>query len=271
MGLNKQGRLVDGRVVGGIEWVKTVLPDGNEQQGATANPVGGCFHACRWRMPDKTIAECYAETTAEGAAQRAYPQGFQHHYWRPQVLDEIQNQKTPMRIFTDSMSDLMGRWVSDDEIQQCLAAYAKADWHTFLILTKNAPRLREFEFPGNVHVGVSSPPDFMWGHELTPKMQDAMLRNAFRILANVKARVRWVSFEPLSRDYAALAAEYPGVLQWAVIGAASRGRQYFQPNPAHVAKLRDALRAQGVKIFYKGNLRGNPAAEPWLEEFPDGV
>lgn len=267
--MNKQGKLVNGRVVGGIEWVKTMLPDGTERQGYTVNPVGGCRHACRWKMPDGTIAECYAETTAQGAARDAYPHGFAHHYWRPDALKEILNQKTPARIFADSMSDLMGHWVVDDEIQRCLDVFAQAHWHTILILTKNAPRLLQFEFPDNVHVGVSSPPDFMWGKELTPQMQKAMLHNAYQILSRVKARVRWVSFEPLSRDYTAIAKAYPGAIQWAVIGAASRGNKYFQPNPAHVVSLRDVLRAQGVKIFYKGNLRGNPAAEPWLEEYPE--
>ena len=36
--MNKQGKLVNGKVVGGIEWVKTVLPDGTERQGYTWNP-----------------------------------------------------------------------------------------------------------------------------------------------------------------------------------------------------------------------------------------
>lgn len=81
--MNKQGRVVDEKVIGGIEWVKTFDPDGTERQGVTANPVGGCLHGCRWKMPDGTIAVCYAETTAEGAARRAYPEGFEHHYVGP--------------------------------------------------------------------------------------------------------------------------------------------------------------------------------------------
>ena len=47
MSLNKQGK-------GKIEWTDF-----------TWNPVGGCRHACRWKMPDGTIARCYAESFVE--------------------------------------------------------------------------------------------------------------------------------------------------------------------------------------------------------------
>src|SRR6516225_8055911 len=45
----------------GIEWTDE-----------TRNATGGCLHACEWKMPDGTIAGCYAALIAEkGVAKKA--------------------------------------------------------------------------------------------------------------------------------------------------------------------------------------------------------
>lgn len=234
----------------GIEWTDY-----------TWNPVGGCSHACRWTMPDGTIARCYAEDVAEGVARNAYPAGFDSHYWHPQRLDEPAKLREPARIFMDSMSDLMGAWVPESQIKQILSICRRADWHTFQLLTKNAPRLKQFNFPHNVWVGVSSAPDQMLGHILTDQQKERYMHKALSSLALVDAPVRWMSFEPLSWDVSGIVAEYPGVLQWAVIGAASNGNRKYQPDPAHVQALLDAL---DCPVFFKGNLQWSP----WREEYP---
>jgi len=63
-------------------------------------------------------------------------------------------------------------------------------------------------------------------------------------------------------------AQYPGALRWAVIGAASNGPRIYQADAGLVSRLLDTLGRQGVPVFFKGNLRGCAAAEPWREEFP---
>jgi hypothetical protein len=73
-----------------------------------------------------------------------------------------------------------------------------------------------------------------------------------------------LSFEPLSWDVAPVVARYPNALRWAVIGAASRGRQYYQPAPEHVARLLAVLDEQQLPVFFKGNLDWTP----WREEYP---
>lgn len=270
--MNKQGKLIDGRVIGGIEWVKSIREDGTERQGYTWNPVGGCKHACRWRMPDGTIAECYAETTANRVANAAYPNGFEHHYWHADRLHEPVRVKEPSGIFLDSMSDLMGVQVPADQIRAVLDVCARAHWHHFILLTKNAPRLLKFEFPANVWVLVSSPPDFMFGRELPHHTKYVWLMQALEVLRELKvhgkAKTVGMSFEPLSKDWSTLVSNFSGVLDWAIIGAASRGKEYFQPNPSHVFNLLRVLDEYNVAVFFKGNLRGNPAAVPWREEFP---
>lgn len=262
--MNKQGKIIDGKVVGGIEWTKTINPDLTERTGATSNPVKGCFHRCRWTMPDGTVAICYAESTANGVAQEHYPNGFEHHYWQPEELETWERTKKPLRIFWDSMADLFGHWVPDEQIQTVLNAARRAHWHTLQSLTKNAPRLLRFDLPANVWPGASMPPDFMWGKSLTRLQQERMLHKIFEVLGRIENRVTWMSFEPLSWDVSQIVAQYPGALRWAVIGAASNGPRTFQPEPEHVSRLLEVLDRQDVPVFFKGNLIWTP----WREEFP---
>jgi len=139
----------------GIEWTNY-----------TWNPIAGCRHGCQWRMPDGSIAECYAKTIAERVAQDFYPDGFESHYWHPDRLDEPSKVRKPSRIFIDSMSDLLGTWVPRDQIIAVLEVCAQNPQHSFQLLTKNAPAIEQWVFPANVWVGVSSPPDFMCGKQL---------------------------------------------------------------------------------------------------------
>lgn len=229
----------------------------------TWNPVGGCRHGCRWVMPDGTVAECYAETIAERFT-KAYPEGFEHHYWRPQALSEPLKLKTPAKIFLDSMSDLMGHWIPDEQVQQVLDVCRQAHWHTFQLLTKNAPRLLQFDFPSNVWVGVSAPPSIMFGKPLSQVQQERMVQRQLEVLKQVNVPVRWMSIEPLSFDIAPLLQD--ANLQWAVIGAASRGRTTYQPKAEWVESLLYTLDQQGTAVFFKGNL--DWPRYLWREEFP---
>lgn len=248
-----------------IEWTRVW-----GRRGYTWNVVGGCLHKCRWEMPTGDIAICYAESTAEGVAQKAYPQGFAHHYWHPERLDEPLRLKEPTGIFLDSMSDLMGHWVEDEQIQSVLDVCARADWHIFMLLTKNAPRLRKFKFPTNVWVGVSSPPDFYKGSRLMDGQRERFLERSLEVLFEVDAKTRWMSFEPLSIHAAPIVALWQGALDWAVIGAASNGKREFAPDTFNLQRLVEVLDAQQVPVFYKGNLRSSEwATEHWREEFPE--
>lgn len=250
-----------------------VLSRGIEWTDATWNPVGGCQHRCRWKMPDGKIAVCYAESTAN-VMRSNYPQGFEHHYWNPHRLDDPFKHKLPARIFLDSMSDLMGNWVPEDQIKQVFDACRRAHWHHFQLLTKNAPRLLKFEIPENVWVGVSAPPTFMFGRELTSDQQRSMVFKQLDTLRVIKEHdhpICWMSIEPLSFDItdvfshwlrSRIGAVLP--LDWAVIGAASNGNRLHQPAAAHVHAVHEVLRAHGTRIFHKGNLQW----DPHLEEFP---
>lgn len=236
----------------------------------TWNPVGGCPHQCRWKMPDGTTAVCYAETVAEKVAVSSYPHGFNHHYWHPERLDEPLKLKEPAKIFLDSMSDLMAARVPEEQIRAVFDVVARAPWHTFQLLTKNAPRLLKWktELPSNLWVGVSMPPTMMFGKPLNINQQKAMLVKALYVLGQLEGVTRWMSFEPLSFDVADVMQESGWAdalpLDWAVIGAASNGRKYYQPERWHVEQLLKVLDQYRVPVFFKGNLEW----DPWREDFP---
>lgn len=255
-----------------IEWCRVRKPDGTYTKGYTWNVAGGCKHGCQWQMPDGAIAECYAKIVAERVAQRAYPHGFEHHYFHPARLQEPLRVKEPAGIFLDSMADLMGHWVPEGQVRQVLQVCREAHWHTFFLLTKNAPRLLQFDFPDNVWVGVSSPPDWMFGKRLSRQQQEKMLHRTLDVLSRVKAKVRWISAEPLSWDCSHIFREYPGAVNWVVIGAASNGRVEYPPAAADVISLLEVLDEQAVPVFYKGNMRTlDVALNDWRHEFPDAL
>lgn len=257
----------------------------------TWNVIRGCQHACEWTMPDDTTAICYAKEVAEGLAQSAYPQGFAHHYFKPEALVDPARIKKPSRIFLDSMSDLMGAWVPAEQVQQVLDVCAANPQHVFQLLAKNAPRLKRFQFPANVWVGVSAPPTAFIGKQLSLHQQEAYVHRALNVMEDLKAKnqasVTWMSIEPLSFDIASTFIDWLGEpeswlgqpmelpIDWVVIGAATNGRSVYQPAPEWVGHLvGDETMGgvlEGIPVFFKGNLKGNEAATPWREEFPPVV
>jgi protein gp37 len=247
-----------------IEWTRVW-----GRRGYTWNPIAGCPHQCRWTMPSGDVAICYAENIAHNMAQKAYPQGFDHHYWKPQHLSSPKKLATGAGIFVGSMSDVFAHSIPAEHIQAVLDVIADTPQHVYFMLTKNPVRSKQFEIPANVWLGASMPPDFMWGNALSMKQKEAMMHRTLETLSEVKATVKWVSFEPLSWSVAPLVAKYAGALNWAVIGAASHGRKYFPPHVLDFLMLKWVLESQGVPMFFKGNMTCLEKAKvEWHEDFP---
>jgi len=247
----------------------------------TRNATGGCLHDCKWQMPDGTIAGCYAKELAEsGQAKGAYPQGFEHHYWRPNGLRELTRGKEPLLIFCDSMSDMFAKNVPEQDVRAILRALRTAPHHTYQSLTKAAPQILKYldDLPPNLWVGVSSPPDWFMGNRLSRSQQHAMLCKSMEVLRTVKERtgnIVWMSAEPVSWDLTTvLNAHHP--LDWIVIGAASRGARYFQPDAQQIKNLLVLMDDTKTPVFYKGNIKplfqahdlGSPILNRWREDFP---
>lgn len=252
----------------GIEWTRVRrIVEGREVElpGYTWNPTGGCFHGCTWKMPDGSITECYAKTIAERFTS-GYPNGFEHHYWRPHSLDAPRKLKTPAGIFVGSMADLFGHWVPEEQIRQVIDVMTEADWHTFQTLSKFPIRLPDFNpFPDSVWVGVSLPA----GRLMTESGGARALSAYLRHMRNIEARVRFMSIEPLWFDVAPVFEEWLETgeklpFEWVIIGAASNGSRVYQPTEVWTERLIDLLDEAGVPIFFKGNLEW----EEWRDEYP---
>lgn len=267
--MNKQLKLnKDGTVKSrGIEWCDY-----------TFNPIAGCFHACQWKMPDGSIANCYAEDVANGIAENAYPLGFEYHYWKPLLLDEPLKIKTPSKIFVGSMADVFGHWVPEEQILKVLDVAKVAPHHAFQFLTKNPKRAAEFAsvIPKNCWIGASTPPDFMWNKPLKPSQRKRMLNTTLDTLTYLRSSgiTTWLSAEPITIEISEpLAEKYTQwgqrAIDWIVIGAASNGRTLYAPDAYFVTwavKICDNL---NIPVFFKGNMESLEwAKNNWREEFP---
>lgn len=258
--MNKQTKANGGR---GIEWTDY-----------TWNPIAGCFHACQWTMPDGTVANCYAEDTAEhSTAKSHYPQGFEHHYWKPERLAEPARVKTPSKIFVGSMADVFGHWVDRKQIHAVLdVGQTRAQQHTYQFLTKNPKRyLEPFDFTHNMWMGASTPPDFIWNKPLSHAQQVRMLDVTLSVFDELQDEpVAWLSAEPLSWDITEVLADHPYAIDWIVIGAASNGRNYYPPKQEYVENLVGLCDDLNINVFFKGNLRSLKwAVQNWREDFPE--
>ncbi len=262
--MNRQDVWKNGVLVSrGIEWAGVW-----GRPGYTANPVRGCKHGCRWTMPDGSVAICYAEAAAERMRYTSahWKDGFGALSFDETELAAIRRLEEPSGIFIGSMADLLASDVPTDWIDRVVETMAACPQHVFFVLTKKAPALPAFRWPPNAWIGVSVPPSHMFGKALSPSQQAAMLMAAFRALEKVDVPVRWLSAEPLAWDIAEYLEDAP--ISWVVIGAASNGRTVYQPEPIWVRHALRVLDQRRISVFYKGNLRDNPAANPWREEFP---
>lgn len=174
----------------------------------TWNPIVGCTRV------SAGCENCYAERMAARLAGN--PQTPAYHglvrgssrgpRWTgdvrflPDLLEHPLHWRKPQRVFVNSMSDLFHERVSFDVIVQIFATMARAERHTFQVLTKRPARMREFMTalhdegglqvsptrrvrPHNVHVGVSVE-DQATADERIPE------------LLGTPAALRFVSYEP---------------------------------------------------------------------------
>jgi len=258
----------------GIEWTRIRNPDGTFRRGFTWNVFTGCLHDCEWDIAGER-AECYAKTLAGRWNGRGYPNGFAATYYHPERLDLPKKYSEGAGIFPDSQSDLFGQWILKDwrlQFEGVLQTMRDTPQHIYQTLTKNTTGYRQVDgLPKNLWLGISSPPDHFVGTNLSDKGKRNYLHSAFETLGQKAADgyVTWMSFEPLSQNWAEFVEANPGALKWAVIGAASNGSTLYPPEEGHVRALIEVLDAQGVAVFFKGNMRSLPwARDHWRDDFP---
>ena len=200
---------------------------------ATWNPVTGCSKV------SPGCAHCYAETFAErfrGVPEHPYEQGFDLRFW-PERLEVPLRWRRPRVVFVNSMSDLFHEAIPLDYVRRVFDVMARADWHTFQVLTKRHDRLAELasdlDWPPNVWMGVSIE-------------NRRFVRRADR-LREVPAAVRFISAEPLLGPLEGL--DLDGI-DWLIAGGES-GPRHRRVDAAWLRELRDRCAAEDVAFFFK--------------------
>jgi protein gp37 len=219
----------------------------------TWNPVTGCEHNCVY---------CYARDIAN----EIYKEKFEPTF-RPERLNAPRHMKVPeaardnigeKNVFVCSMADLFGRWVPDDWIESVMAEVRNAPQWNFLFLTKFPLRYEGIDFPDNAWVGTSVD-------------EQRRVASAEKAFLNVKAKVKWLSCEPLRERLTFKSLE---MFDWVVIGGQSVSSQApaFQPPWEWVEHLHTQARAAGCQVYWKPNLetrpREYPGQLPELQDLP---
>lgn len=204
-----------------------------EWTSATWNPVTGC---------DKVspgCKNCYAERMAhrlQAMGQANYRNGFEVTL-QPQALETPLRWRRPLRIFVNSMSDLLHEAVPDAFIDQVFDVMRRASWHQFQILTKRSERLAAFRpkggWPQNVWMGVS--------------VETAAYRDRIDHLRLAGPAVRFLSLEPLLGPLPSLDLRS---IDWVIVGGES-GPHARPMDAAWVVDLRNQCQRARVPFFFK--------------------
>ncbi len=213
------------------------------------NPVTGCRHGCDY---------CYAKTIAT-VKKHIFPKGFKPHFREERLAIPAKMERKKLSdadrdipgiryVFTCSMGELFGKWISNTRIQKVMAAVRKAPSWTFLFLTKNPARLVDIDWPDNAWVGATVD-------------TQARVKPTLKAMKKVTAKVRFLSCEPLLEEL-----KFPTMecLDWVIIGPQSSHGDLpeKQPDVAWVNSLIDQARKDGCKVYCKPSLKWD------IQEYP---
>src|SRR4051794_29112138 len=211
---------------------------------ATWNPVAGCT------VISPGCTNCYAMRMAA----RLDAMGMQKYrgltrksgkraVWTGKVRSDHSaltipsSWKKPRRIFVNSMSDLFHEAVSAEFVEEVWRTMQATPQHTYQILTKRPDRMAEI---------TSSLPLLprVW---LGTSVENADYLSRIDELRNVKAAVRFLSFEPLLGSVAS--ADLRDI-HWAIVGGES-GPRARPMAEQWVAEIEAACRKASTAFFFK--------------------
>ena len=172
-----------------IEWA--LNPDGT--QGYTWNPITGCLNGCPYcyarklantRLRERYLAnENIALPLSKGVVWDVLKDPFYPRFWEDRLYHAWGGE--PKGIFVCDMSDLFGIGIPEEWTAKVLNLCRLHNENRYYLLTKQPQNLIKFSpFPENCYVGVSA----------TNQQQ---FDNAVKYLKEVKATVKYISFEPL--------------------------------------------------------------------------
>jgi protein gp37 len=212
---------------------------------ATWNPVTGCTEV------SPGCDHCYARVFAErwrGVRGHAYEQGFDLRLW-PERLELPLRWREPRRIFTNSMSDLFHRDVPSEFILQVFDVMARAQRHTFQVLTKRPHRLRRMVQRISAQLAPYTNGQPTWPANIWLGVSVETMQYHWRVdyLRTVPAAIRFVSAEPLLDSLADLDITS---IDWLIAGGES-GMGFRKCKPEWIEELRDKCAQTGAAFFFK--------------------
>ena len=212
-----------------IEWTR-----------ATWNPVTGCKHVSRG------CGNCYAETFTkrlQAMGQTKYAKGFDVVVTHPYTLIEPMKWKQPKLVFVCSMSDLFHVDVPTEFIQQVFEVMMNTPQHTYQVLTKRPERVLNLQQAG----AITMPYNVWLG---TSVESNQYLIHRTDILLKTKARIRFLSCEPLLGRLNAILDYCMAGIDWVIVGGES-GVGARPMNAAWVNEIYDACEATDTLFFFK--------------------
>ena len=210
-----------------IEWTDT-----------TWNPVRGCTKI------SPGCAHCYAETFAErfrGVPGHPYEQGFDLRLV-PEKLTEPFLWAKPQMVFVNSMSDLFHRDVPDEYIALVAEIMAKANWHTYQVLTKRSERLRNLL---QTKLAFAAEMDHIWWGVSVENRKYGLPRIDHLREANPK--MAFLSVEPLLEDLGEI--DLTGI-DWVIVGGES-GAGARPMKAEWVESIQRQCESANVPFFFK--------------------
>ncbi len=199
------------------------------------NPIKGlCKRACWY---------CYAKKM------------YQRFKWNstikfiPEELDKIKHIKKPSRIFICSTHDLFGEWIPDKWIFNIITKLQTYPQHTFLLLTKNPNRYRDFTFRKNFWLGM------------TVDSSCECYGGSFWHINHPT----FVSVEPLLKE---ITFSEPINTNWIIIGALTGPKKnIYYPREQWIRKILTQVDRYNIPVFMKNNLKRYWEGE-FRQEFP---
>lgn len=213
------------------------------------NVVTGCKHGCWY---------CYARKLCL-RFKKIFPNGFEPTF-HPERLTEPWDYKKPSKIFVCSIADLFASWTPKqwrDEVLKSM--YLCPVPHTFQMLTKNPESIptltcRPLANPkfDLVFDSKAPYPDNWWfGTTVTGEGIGTDVCN-IKMIKQVPAKVRFVSFEPLLNNIDFRLYSLEGI-QWVIIGKLT-GSKRVKLQPEWVQNIIDEADRWNIPIFMKNNL-----------------
>ena len=144
-------------------------------------------------------------------------------------------------IFVNSMSDLFHKAIPTSYIDSVFDTMEAASWHTYQVLTKRSPRLRDYM---TARYADRAAPDHIW---TGVSVEDSKGAARIQHLRDAKSAVRFLSVEPLIGPVGDV--DLAGI-HWVIAGGES-GPHARVMQIEWAREIRDACREQGVPFFFK--------------------